>query len=98
VHYSSSQNGNQYTIENNLAIKVFWKNAGYTGDPAHRNGVNLIEVPIETMRVIRLEMDISRDILPPSHQQDGEWRVGLLNRFNLQEGVFRNQHFVSRRQ
>jgi hypothetical protein len=85
-------------------MKIFWKCVDDGVDPLeapsgiHANGMNRIEVPVQTLEVVRYELDISRGILPPSHQRDGQWRVGLLNRFDFRkEDAFRNQYFVVRR-
>jgi hypothetical protein len=85
-------------------MKIFWKCVDDGVDLSEApsgiqpNGVNRIEVPNHTLEVVRYELDVSRRMLPPSHLRDGEWRVGLLNRFDFKkEDAFRNQYFVVRR-
>jgi len=104
LHYSCSKNGDQEAISNGRAMKVFWKCVGGGENPlqvqggTNPSGVNRMEVPVHMLAVVRHELDISVGILPPSHQRDGDWRVGLLNRFDFKkEDAFRNQRFVLRR-
>jgi hypothetical protein len=82
-------------------MKIYWKHNGslVKEPPAANRGItplvmNHLEVPHETLVMVKTKLESGRDILPPCYQKEGEWQIALLDRFEFgDDGIARKHVF-----